>query len=290
MRFKSAIRSAVTTCSGAWFGRAGQPRRVVFCYHSIHPSKPYASATPEAFALQLDWLSAACEIVPFTDIALPRAAGSKPAVAITFDDGYADNHEHALPILARHGATATFFLTAGLVARDSAVVGHFARDRRCSSEEIASLSWEQVRDLHAAGMTIGAHTWSHANLAHLSQGDTTRELVESKRVIEEHLGVPVTSMAYPYGKRDRHFTSETMRAVSGAGYETAASVLFRGVTDVDDRRAIPRFFVNGADDLRSVQAKVRGDWDAIGWWQETSPLWAAKLISPSDFSSEAVRA
>ncbi|MBA3707297.1 MAG: polysaccharide deacetylase family protein [Planctomycetes bacterium] len=280
----------MTACSARWFARRGRPRRVVLCYHSIHPTNRFASASPQAFTEQLTWLRQACDVVPFSRITAARADDAKPAVAITFDDGYADNHDVALPILHDLGLGATFFVTAGFVDRDPAVLEHFQRDRGASLEEIAPLTWEQVAGLRSAGMDIGAHTWSHANLAQLPAPEVERELRRSKELLEERLGAEVATMAYPYGKRDRHFTDETMRIAASVGYESCAAVLFRGVTDSDDRHAIPRFFINGGDDLRSLQAKVRGDWDVIGWWQESSPRWAARLVSPSDFAQEAVRA
>jgi peptidoglycan/xylan/chitin deacetylase (PgdA/CDA1 family) len=290
MRFKPAVKSAIAACSAACAPAGGRPRRVVLCYHSIHPANSFASATPESFAAHLAWLTAECDVVPFARIADARPAGAKPAVAVTFDDGYADNHRYALPILARSGATATFFLTAGMIERDPAVLAHVARDRSCPVGQIAAMDWPQVRELQAAGMDIGGHTWSHPNLARLSVVELDRELRGAKQVIEDRLGCGITAMAYPYGKRDRHFTGETVRAVAAAGYLTAAAVLFRGIADSDDLRALPRFFINGGDDLRSLRAKVRGDWDAIGWWQEHSPGWAARLLSPSDFAQEALRA
>ena len=62
----------------------------------------------------------------------------------------------------------------------------------------------------------------------------------------------------------------------------------RGPADQEARQRVAG--QSGGDDLRSLQAKVRGDWDVIGWWQESSPRWAARLVSPSDFAQEAVRA
>jgi peptidoglycan/xylan/chitin deacetylase (PgdA/CDA1 family) len=286
MPLKRAARAALARAA-ATLGGARAPRRVVLCWHSVHPTLPYASATPARFAEQLDWLAAHCDVVPFSRILAPRAADARPAVAITFDDGYADNHEHALPALAARGLTASFFLTAGLIARDEAVLARFRADRRGAPVE--PLSWSQARELLAAGMEIGAHTWSHPNLAALPRARAAEELSRSKRALEDELGAEVPILAYPYGKLGRHVTSETIGLAAAAGYQLGAAVLFRGARADEPRLAVPRFFVNGEDSPASIAAKVAGDWDAIGWTQERLPRWAAKLLSPSDFA-EAVRA
>jgi peptidoglycan/xylan/chitin deacetylase (PgdA/CDA1 family) len=138
-------------------------------------------------------------------------------------------------------------------------------------------------------MEIGAHTWSHPNLAALPAAEAADELSRARIALENALAEPVTSMAYPYGKLGRHVTDETIALASAAGYQHAAAVLFRGAHADEPRLAIPRFFVNGEDSPETIAAKVRGDWDAIGWAQERLPRWAARIVSPADFA-EAVRA
>jgi peptidoglycan/xylan/chitin deacetylase (PgdA/CDA1 family) len=286
MGLKHCARSLAATAARA-LGAARGPRRVALCWHSVHPTLPYASTTPERFAEQLDALRSSCDVVRFSRLLAPRSPDARPAVAITFDDGYSDNHEIALPLLAARGLTATFFVTAGLVARDQAVLARFRADRRGAA--VQPLSWGQVRELRDAGMEIGAHTWSHPNLAALSEPDAADELSRSKIAIENALGEPISTMAYPYGKLGRHVTESTIALAAASGYGHAAAVLFRGAREDEPRLAMPRFFVNGEDTPATIAAKVRGDWDAIGWIQERLPRWAARLGSPADFT-EAVRA
>jgi len=103
-------------------------RVVVLCYHSVHATDPTASATPELFGRHLRWLREHCEVTPFRrvmDVVHDRPA-SRPAVAITFDDGYADNFECAFPVLNQYGLSATFFLT----VPDGRIRGAASRSRR----------------------------------------------------------------------------------------------------------------------------------------------------------------
>jgi peptidoglycan/xylan/chitin deacetylase (PgdA/CDA1 family) len=80
------------------------------------------------------------------------------------------------------------------------------------------MNWDQIRELHAMGHTIGAHTVSHPVMASLSPEEQRMELVRSRRTIEEHLGVPVQLFAYPFGKRRMTFSDVTQRLVAEAGF------------------------------------------------------------------------
>jgi len=254
-------------------------RRVaVLCYHSVHPTISFASATPALFEQHLAWLVEECEIVPFRHVldAASRRSGGRPAVALTFDDGYADNYEYVFPVLQRYGVPATFFLTVGFVERDPGVVARFSALRRSGREDVRPLDWSQVREMRRAGMEMGAHTYSHPNLARLDRAAVEDELRRSKTILEDRLGARVTLMAYPFGKPWRHFTPETMEIAARIGYEYGAAVVFRGVCGSRPRLAIPRFFVP-RDSVATVRDKVLGAWDLVGAWQETAPVFLQEL-------------
>jgi peptidoglycan/xylan/chitin deacetylase (PgdA/CDA1 family) len=208
---------------------------------------------------------------------------NRPTVAITFDDGYADSYEHAFPLLQKHEMPCTFFLTVGLLERAPKAVERFRLLRRSSYEDIRPLTWSQVLEMRRCGMEIGAHTFSHPNLARLDRKDVEVELKRSKEIIEQHLGEGVTLMAYPFGKPGRHFHSETAQIAAESGYEYGASVLCKRVEPGCPRLSVPRFIVS-RDSLETLSDKVHGAWDLVGVWQEKAPLWMAKIVSPRDFS------
>ena len=142
---------------------AGKSRVVGLCYHSIHPTKSFASATPQMFERHLVWLRENCDVIPFRtmlDVA-SETRRVRPAVAITFDDGYADNFDFAFPLLQKYDIPATIFVTGGLIDGDPEVHSRFRTLRGTSEAEIRPLEWGQVRELRAAGVEIGAHTYSH---------------------------------------------------------------------------------------------------------------------------------
>lgn len=204
-------------------------------------------------------------------------SNKKPQVAITFDDGYADNFEHALPALANHGLAATFFVTTGFVGRDAAVLSYL-RKLRATDAPIEPMSWEQVRALADAGMEIGAHTHGHPNLADIAPAQVAHELGDSRRELEDRLESAVLGMAYPFGKPGRHFNRHVVRIAKEAGYLYAAAAFSRGVRSGDSPFAFPRFFAT-RDSVASLSEKVFGAWDRLGWVQENTPAWMLRLMS-----------
>jgi peptidoglycan/xylan/chitin deacetylase (PgdA/CDA1 family) len=283
MRLKRAIKRAALAA-----GRLSRPdlstRRVVFCYHSVHPKRPYASTTPEAFERHVQWLKEHCRLVSLVELVTDPGTNhsGKPVVAITFDDGHGDNHSYALPILAKHGVRATFFITAGFVERDPAVLHRFQQLLGCGTDDVVPLDWAQIRELRASGMDIGSHTYSHPNLAGLSSVEAEDELRTSKALISDRLDDAVDLFAYPFGKPKVHFTSSTTDVVRATGYRVAVAVTFRGVRDSDPLLNVPRFFADG-DTIAKLEAKIGGVYELIGWWQDHAPLAVMRIVSPQDF-------
>lgn len=132
------------------------------------------------------------------DVQLP----AKP-ILITFDDSYQDNYDNAFPILKQNDDTATFFVITGLVDGN--------KDRLTSQE---------IKEMYAAGMSFGSHTVSHTPLGKESQERAWNELLFSKQFLENLLGTPITTIAYPEGS----YTVETIRIATELGYNTGFSV------------------------------------------------------------------
>ena len=265
--------------------RLNPGRRVVaLCYHSVHPSLPFRSATPAAFSEHLAWLRANCRCVPFSQVLTAGGgqAADRPVVSVTFDDGYADNHEFALPLLVDSGIPATFFLTAGLLERDRSTIQRFRHLRNVDPELIQPLSWSQVGEILQAGMEIGAHSYSHPNLARLGDLELEYELAHSKRIIEERAGSEITMMAYPFGRPKVHVDARVLEFVRRAGFDLAATTSTRGLKGGEDPLSIPRFFAT-QDPVEILREKVLGFWDLIGNVRERAPLSVVKIVSPDDF-------
>jgi peptidoglycan/xylan/chitin deacetylase (PgdA/CDA1 family) len=268
-------------------GRRTRDRFVVLCYHSIHPQRWIASAVPELFDEHLAWLATECDCVLFKDIPriLQESDGDRPVVAITFDDGYDDNHEFALPLLKKWGLPATFFITPGFINNEANVVARFRKVLKSEYKDFRPMTWVQIKELQEAGMEIGAHTYSHPNLALTESPRIAWELSHSKEVLEQELEHEIESMAYPFGKPRRHLTDEAPRIAGEVGYKQAGVVLHRGVRRSDHPLSIPRFNIV-QDSTMELRARVFGALDIVGFGQKWGPRWLAKLITPEDFSFE----
>jgi peptidoglycan/xylan/chitin deacetylase (PgdA/CDA1 family) len=145
----------------------------------------------------LDWLQDNYDIVSLEEAQLRTQSKfcDRPTVAITFDDGYADNGDFAIPELARRGLTATYF-----VATDFVKTGRsFPHDVKAELPLLPN-TFDQLREYVDLGMEIGAHTRSHCDLGQVTLESQIRdEIVGSVQDLETWLGQPIRYFAFPYG-------------------------------------------------------------------------------------------
>lgn len=105
------------------------------------------------------------------------------------------------------------------------------------------MNWDEIREMHSTGMTIGAHTVSHYNLPSLDTSDVAREVVGSRRDLEDALGAPVTHFAYPNGRTDRHCDARVAKIVALAGFTSAVTSLSGPVSHRWSEYCTPRLGV-----------------------------------------------
>jgi peptidoglycan/xylan/chitin deacetylase (PgdA/CDA1 family) len=283
---KTIAKTFGATFLGLFRGTPGATRVTIFCYHSIHPTKAFASAGQTLFEEHLAWFGEHCDVISLGN-AIERShdgASNRPAIVITFDDGYGDNYDYAFPLLTKYGFPATFFVTTGFIERRPYVMQSFERRRSCDRADIEPLSWSQILEMQDAGLEFGSHTVSHPNLSRLGDEQARMELGQSRHVLQQKLGTKIDKIAYPFGKPGRHLTERTVALAADVGYTIGAAVLFRAVRASDSPMRLPRFFVT-RDSTGTLAQKIGGSWDFVGWWHEKAPEWAARLVSPADFQN-----
>jgi peptidoglycan/xylan/chitin deacetylase (PgdA/CDA1 family) len=256
-------------------------RAVILAYHSVAAEPTRASTARSVFRSHLSWIAEHCEVVPFEKLAsggVQRGDGSRPTVAITFDDGYEDNHRDALPLLASHGLPATFFITTGLVDRDELALARLRRAWGPRERSLRPISIEQLREMDSAGMAFGAHSRTHPNLRMLDEIALVNEIAGSRDRLEEILQRRVSAFAYPFGDARFHISATAVAVAATNGFTTAATIDYRGVSRTTDPLLIPRFPVSN-DPVEILRAKVFGRLDLIGAWRERMPGWLTGPLS-----------
>ncbi|HEV7668834.1 MAG TPA: polysaccharide deacetylase family protein [Thermoanaerobaculia bacterium] len=227
----------------------------VLAYHRIAESGPAGLApyriSQDAFAEQMAFLHdngyAVLSLAQFRDAHVQGLNLPHRSVLLTFDDGYRDFAERALPMLEKHGFPAALF-----VVEDR--VGRVADWDSAFGEPEALLDWADLRDVARRNVTIGSHTRTHPHLSELPAESAVAELSLSRTRMEAELGRPVTALAYPYG--DSNPLVATWAA--SCGYELAFTCREERSAFVDDRMLLPRITVYAQDDLASFASKLIG--------------------------------
>ena len=217
-------------------------------YHRVGDfrSDHVPTVSAEAFERQLGWLARwRYQVVPLEVLAgyfdrgkpLPRRT-----VVITFDDGYEETGTVAWPLLKRFGMPATVFVTPGEVGLPGFV------------------TWAMLVQMARDGFTVGSHTTHHNYLPLVPPDHLPEEIVESKRIIETHIGQPVQCISYPVGG----FTPEALRLVQDAGYQVGCTTNRAHTLRHVDRFALRRIKVTERDSQPLLfRVKLSGYYDAF---------------------------
>ncbi|ENN87371.1 polysaccharide deacetylase [Rhizobium freirei PRF 81] len=206
---------------------------------------------PDAFRSQMKWLKRLGIQGLSLREAMPFVTGAKAGkvAAITFDDSYLNVYENALPVLQEFGFTATNFVVANQIG------GSNVWDLPLGVAPAACMSAEHLRHWSSLGHEVGSHTLDHVHLPQLSQTEARRQISDSRGVLEDLLGVEVSSFCFPYGDEtqvDRKLTYE-------AGYSAATTTQRGRARPQDDPFGLPRATVRRNDTwLHFVRKCVSG--------------------------------
>jgi peptidoglycan/xylan/chitin deacetylase (PgdA/CDA1 family) len=181
--------------------------------------------------------------------AADAVASRRRTLVVTFDDAYS-SVKRALPILERLGLRATVFACSGYGDGRPLSIPELTGPRAAPDGELATLTWDDLRELLERGHEVGSHTISHPHLTELDDAQLLTELIDSREQIEAELGRPCPYFAYPYGEQDARVRDAAYRA----GYEAAFGLpgLFRSA----DPYALPRVGVYRGQSLLRVGIKL----------------------------------
>lgn len=252
------IKATVTTArSIAWLvktrGRPDDGGLRILLYHRVASDGDPLAIAPARFREQMDFLaSTGYRVVDVVEALAMLDGGTVPprTVGLSFDDGFADVGEHALPVLAAHGFKATVFVATGVTDGRRAFAWY--------ARQPPVLGWDDVKALDREGtLRFEAHTVSHPNLLAVDDAGAWAEIHDSRSELEARLGRAVSAFAYPaglYGERERRLAAE-------AGYRAAVSCEPGVNLPGTDRFALRRRQIDSRDRLVDFRAKVGGGHD-----------------------------
>lgn len=209
----------------------------ILMYHSIGEEKNNDAVISQAlFAEQMAFLSRE-KFNPVTmDELYAYLTDKKPLppkpVVLTFDDGYRDTYEAALPVLKRYGFKSTMFIPAGSIGQQ--------------------LTLAELKEMKAAGMEIMSHSFTHRELGAMTPKEQADEIIKSKQTLDSLLGQDTRYFCYPNGS----YNAETLRLLKENGFKLAVTINPGWVKPGDDLLTLTRVWIGNDVNLRYFEERV----------------------------------
>ena len=236
----------------------GHDKSAILTYHSLDMSGSAISLTPGLFRSQMEMLArSATSVVP-----LSKVQQNPGSVALTFDDGYLNFFEHALPVLAEYHFPATVFVVTGYCGLHN---GWHSRQRRPARLEL--MGWRELREAARLGVALGAHTVNHPDLPALPEDEVDRELRDCRASLEDQSSQAVETFAYPYGA-----WSPAIRLAVSRHFRLACGTTLGFVDSRSDPFLLPRVDVMYRPDPRWFGSLMSGPsqaYLAVQRWRRT---------------------
>ena len=233
---------------------ASVPGLRILYWHRVADSADPLAISPRAFLRQLDAIEASG--LPLVDLyELPERPLSDDArgIALTFDDGYRDVLENAIPELERRGWPATIFVV------PNAIAGDLEFDWYPPGEMPALIGWEQMRAVEArSSIRFEPHTLTHPILPRVSRERAAHEIGGSKEIVERELGRETRLFCYPAG----FYSERDAELVRAAGYRAAVTCEFgTNAMPLSQPFELRRTIVEASDPLWIFEGRLDGATD-----------------------------
>lgn len=179
--------------------RRGSAPLIVLCWHRVADDRATEwTIRNDVFREQIEWLKSRFRFISLAEVQQRMAAGfnQEPCLSVTFDDGYADNCQAAIPLLLQEKIPCTYFVTVENILHSRPFEHDLA-----AGKELAPNSLSELRAMAASGVEIGAHGYRHVNLGALVKPlELRREVAEAQEKLAAALGRSVHYFAFPYGQ------------------------------------------------------------------------------------------
>lgn len=260
---KDCVSDVLFSCNkGGWI-RLNKGDFRILLYHSVEKRNTAVDTmglaiSPELFYAQMKYLKEkGANILSLPDLiarSMKRLPIPDKAVAITFDDGYRSVFTGALPILKEFGFTATVFINIYFLENKIADNQYY--------HDWGALSWEEVKQLYGAGLSIGSHAFTHGKLVGLSGQEIDYEVRQSKILIEDNTGIKINTFSYPHGSFNRRIKN----IVKDSGFICSCSSI-DGINNAKvDFYALKRTEICAFDSsLHKFEKKISGSYDWLGY-------------------------
>lgn len=183
---------------------------------------------------------------------------------VTLDDGMVSTFEHAVPTLVEYGVPAAIFVSSNLIGRTLPGV------------EEPYMTWAQLREIATApGIAIGSHSHTHRSLGAMPRAEAAKEAQESKKMIEDKLGLAVSSFAYPFGTTG-DFNSDTENLLAEAGYALAFNSVHGAIRTGMSPVSLPRVKVEAGEPQLMFELISRGA--SLPWQLVDRHLWRLQRV------------
>lgn len=247
----------------------------ILMYHSIseQASKKYKTfaISPNLFAEHLAYLNdqgyTPLTVSEFIDKKSEGFAGlpARP-VLLTFDDGFADFYEGALPALRKYDFKATLYIVTKYIGDTGRWLVREGEGNR------PMLSWEQVLEINAAGIECGGHTHTHPQLDTIPHAQVREEVSLCKTILEDKLNHEVRSFAYPFG----YHTAAIKEIVRESGYSSACAVRYEMSLEDTDQFALTRLQADPSTSVARLEALLTSGTPSLfveAYKRARVPLW-----------------
>lgn len=236
-------------------------QRVIIAYHGVAQETAFNCVSKDLFRSELYWLKERYAVVPLheliADLTAPEQRDLNLA-SITFDDGYVNFCELALPVLCEADCHATLFVPSGKVG-----LYNDWDEGQANFNKMPIMSYGSLRELPRERVEIGSHGVNHWPLDRLSVEKAVYEISVSRAELEQNIGNRVRFMAFPYGRFSPSWQTASHRVGKELmnTYEAVCTTRWGRYNGKNDLFALRRIGAWENDSYHDFQAKLLGDFD-----------------------------